>query len=229
MFEKKKRLSFFLLISLFIAGCNTELQTKLYGSDLLATTKQFQTSASMKLEVPSCTSDKLPTLISGLEAIFSKSSEATVQGCKREGFDSYITVDFKATLGSSGVHNDITSDVVLFRSDIGSKKEGDLTLLRFAITPKLNPDFKRRADEFMKSNRVRLSSKNMRLELVVVNDTEHSLFIDGYSVWMDGTPREWYNDVLKRREEMSIVYSNVATQLILLGQDTYSIYIGAPM
>jgi len=206
------KVSVILAGGLFLAACRVDFSSELYSRDVIST-ENLGFPALLEVEVPSCTSDDRPQYERKILSVFSKSSEATIIGCRDDAFTSLLQVDFRGELSSSSS----SADLVMFR---GQNDAGQTYIM-----PDLNRDFVTRVNQVLDENFQELTFENVEIAFELHNDSDGVVEYFLPSGWVDGDPGQYIEGTLERREKMLVRTPDVISDLTLEGQQPVVIFL----
>lgn len=186
--------------SLLFTSCKTEIEIKLFSSDLFEAENHTELDAKLFFEIPSAEwlkedGNKIK-LTKFLTQHFGKLGDFSTQSVE---LTTFCVVPFKTALSSKSNPSEI------FALSRASNDSG------IQIFCEINKDkfnnFKESAnDKFMSS----IKLEDIKLRFMVYNDNKSEIEVTGYSVYMGNTPAAFESTVkLQRREELAVLVSAI--------------------
>ena len=210
------------LITFLLSGCNSDFHFDVFSSDLFLK-DNVTTPAEMAVEISSCTSDRLEEQKTEILSMFSRTSNAKVVGCETEGMNSMLLVSVDAEIASETSN----FDLMLFRNILEDLELDGKTYEVSSVRPMISMDFLKRVETVMKNNMQSLSYDKVSLTMTLNNDEREDVIITGYNLWVNGEPMEsFYRQKLARRQKLDFKFSNVLSDLVLLGNGPIAFYVG---
>jgi hypothetical protein len=195
-----------LLVMAVLSGCKVGVQSDLYARDVFSN-ENLTFPSQLKVQVPSCSSDKVEEASSDILALFSQSSEASISGCVREGMDSMLVVKFKGEMADK----DSSADFTIFRNHQEGK---DFVYLTAAF----NTNFQKRVEQLMSSQMTSLDYEDLTVGFTMNNDLSGALEYSMLAGWVDGQPGQRFGGELDRREKISVISTNIVSDMVLKNQ-----------
>lgn len=195
---------------LSLSSCKVNFLVDVYSSDIFLD-KNVITPAKVKIEIPSCSVEKVTEYGEKILALFSQASKAKIVGCEQENMASMLIVSFNAEMISQ--HSDF--DVNIFRAPIIEDIKDGITYEMRSIAVALNPHFLSRIKSLLEQNYQTLSYDDVKIEISLNNDDKDVIIVAGWFVWVDGQAYEKYENQLEKREKIHLLFPNVISDLIL--------------
>ena len=156
---------FSLLSILILCSCKTDFSIDTYTSDFFIE-DNVETTATMSVEIPSCSSKKIEEYREEFLSLFSNNSNAKIIDCKKEGLTDFLVAQLSADIASKNSDKDL----VIFRIKESDKTIEDINYSITRVTAALNKDFLTRVNMLMKKNYQELKFENISFELNLIND-----------------------------------------------------------
>jgi len=197
-----------------IAGCDIDVTSQVYAQDAFAE-ENLPFPAEMRIEIPSCGSDRRPQFERDVIAAFSQPSEAKVVGCEKDGMDSMLKIRFMGEI----VSEESRADVVIFRGR--SEQSGNVLL-----TVDLNDNFQNRIEGLFDKNSQRLAFEDISMRFVLNNDTRSKISFFVNEGWVDGQPVQAAQGSLKPRRSADIRSTAVVSDGMLRNRYPFVMQLG---
>lgn len=199
--NKKASLLIAAAATVTLSGCDIDMTSDLYAQDVFSD-KNLTFPSQMRIEVPSCSSEKIDELTNQVLSVFSKSSEASSAGCVREGMDSMMVINFKGIM----VDEESSYDLTLFRN-----KQPKFTFL----TASFHRDFQQRIQQLAKSKMSSIDYDDLSVNFTLNNDMPDTIEYSLSAGWVNGQPGQWIRGELDRREKVHITSTKAVSHLIM--------------
>jgi hypothetical protein len=210
--------------SLLMSACKNDFVVDVFSSDLFAD-ENLVTPAIMKVQIPSCDSDDRAEYERQVLGLFESISRAKITGCEDEGMNSMLIVSFSAEL----VSETSDRDVILVRESLGDVEHENVSYETKAIRPVIKDSFLQRIELLLQENYQSLSYDDVKIELVINNDEKNEIMASAFNVWVDGNPIEnYYRQKIRRRQKVTVLFSNVVSDLILQGKRPLTVLVYRP-
>ncbi len=199
--NNKARLMGVAALSILAAGCEVDVKSDIYSRDVFAS-ENLTFPTQMRVEVPSCSKEKVNESAPQILAVFSDVSEASVAGCERDGMDSMLVVNFTGEM----VDSESGYDFAIFRN-----KQPEFTYLTAAF----NSNFQTRVEQLMSNQYSSLEPEGLTISFTLNNDLPGEVSYIVLSGWVDGEPGHRIQGSLDRREKIHVRLPKVVSHLIL--------------
>ena len=206
-----------IIFSTLLISCKSNFVIDVYSSDLFLK-DNIDTPALMEFEIPSCSSDRREKFDRDVLAIFDSTSKAKIVGCEKSNLKVSISSEITSTVSSR--------DVILIRNVVDDRKIEGLEYEGIGLSPIISGPFIQRIKSLLDENWQKLSYKQIKIQVSLHNDEKEDVFVSSENLWVDGIPYQRYeNQRLKRREKISLFFSDVMRDLVIRGANPIAFHL----